>query len=38
MIEIVNLTKQYQDVVAVDDLTLSVAKGELFSLLGILLH
>lgn len=35
MIEIVNLTKQYKEVVAVDDLTLSVAKGELFSLLGV---
>ena len=34
-IQIKNLTKQYKDVVAVDDLTLSVAKGELFSLLGV---
>ena len=29
------LTKTYKDVVAVDDLSLSVAKGELFSLLGV---
>lgn len=34
-IRIEGLTKQYHDVVAVDDLTLSVEKGELFSLLGI---
>jgi ABC-2 type transport system ATP-binding protein len=29
------LTKKYQDVVAVDSLSLSVEKGELFSLLGV---
>lgn len=29
------LTKKYKDVVAVDDLSLSVHKGELFSLLGV---
>ncbi len=30
-----HLRKEYKDVVAVDDLNLTVAKGELFSLLGI---
>ena len=34
-IKITGLTKVYKDVVAVDDLTLSIRKGELFSLLGI---
>ena len=34
-IKIAGLTKEYKDVVAVDDLTLSIGKGELFSLLGI---
>ena len=34
-IKIENLTKKYNDVVAVDDLSLSVKKGELFSLLGV---
>ncbi len=34
-IKIEGLTKTYQDVVAVDDLHLSVGKGELFSLLGV---
>jgi len=34
-IRIEQLTKKYKDVVAVDDLTLSVHKGELFSLLGV---
>ena len=34
-IRIVNLTKKYKDVVAVDNLNLSVTKGELFSLLGV---
>jgi len=29
------LTKEYRDVVAVDHLTLTIAKGELFSLLGV---
>ena len=30
-----NLTKRYRDLVAVDSLSLSVEKGELFSLLGV---
>ena len=34
-IEIKNLTKKYKDVVAVDNLCLSVNEGELFSLLGV---
>ncbi len=34
-IRIENLTKRYKDVVAVDGLTLSVEKGELFALLGV---
>ena len=34
-IKIDNLTKQYKDVVAVDGLSLCVAQGELFSLLGV---
>lgn len=34
-IRIENLTKKYKDVVAVDNLSLSVCKGELFSLLGL---
>ena len=34
-IETRNLTKQYQDVTAVDNLNLQVAQGELFALLGI---
>lgn len=34
-IEIRNLTKRYQKLTAVDDLTLSIAQGELFSLLGV---
>lgn len=34
-IQIENLTKKYKDVLAVDDLTLSVKQGELFSLLGV---
>lgn len=34
-IQIKGLTKAYKDVVAVDDLTLSVGRGELFSLLGV---
>ncbi len=34
-IRIENLTKQYRDVVAVDGLTLSISKGELFALLGV---
>ncbi len=34
-IKIEGLTKKYKDVVAVDNLSLSVHKGELFSLLGV---
>lgn len=34
-IRIEGLTKKYKDVVAVDNLNLSVCKGELFSLLGV---
>lgn len=34
-IEIKGLTKKYKDVIAVDNLTLSVGEGELFSLLGV---
>ena len=34
-IRIEGLTKKYKDVVAVDDLSISVHKGELFSLLGV---
>ena len=34
-IQIKGLTKQYGDLVAVDNLTLSIKQGELFSLLGI---
>ena len=34
-IRIENLTKKYKDVVAVDNLSLSVRKGELLSLLGV---
>ena len=34
-IKIEGLTKKYKDVVAVDHLSLTVAKGELFSLLGV---
>ena len=34
-IRIENLTKRYKDVTAVDGLTLSIAQGELFSLLGV---
>ncbi len=34
-IRIENLTKKYKDVVAVDNLSLSVHQGELFSLLGV---
>lgn len=35
MIETKHLTKKYGDLVAVDDLNLSIEKGELFSLLGL---
>ena len=34
-IEIVNLRKEYDDIVAVNDASLSIKEGELFSLLGI---
>lgn len=34
-IKIVGLTKKYKDVVAVDNLNLSIHRGELFSLLGV---
>lgn len=34
-IEIKNLTKRYKDVVAVNDLSLDIKKGEIFSLLGV---
>lgn len=34
-IKIDHLTKKYKDIVAVDDLSLSVKRGELFSLLGV---
>ena len=34
-IEIAGLTKKYKDVIAVDDLHLTIQKGELFSLLGV---
>lgn len=35
IIRVEGLTKKYKDVVAVDNLSLSVQKGELFSLLGV---
>ena len=34
-IEIENLTKRYKDILAVDGLSLSVSRGELFALLGV---
>lgn len=34
-IEIKSLTKKYKDIVAVNDLSLNIAEGELFGLLGI---
>ncbi|MCH5171939.1 MAG: ATP-binding cassette domain-containing protein [Erysipelotrichales bacterium] len=34
-IKIVNLTKKYKSVIAVDDLSLEIKKGELFGLLGV---
>lgn len=34
-IQIEGLTKHYKDVVAVDNLNLSVKQGEIFSLLGV---
>ncbi len=35
VIKINNLTKEYKDVVAVDDLCLNINEGEIFSLLGV---
>lgn len=34
-IKIENLTKKYKDIIAVDNLSLSVGEGEIFSLLGV---
>ena len=34
-IKIENLTKKYRDVTAVDNLSLTIQEGELFSLLGV---
>ena len=34
-IKIEKLTKKYKDVIAVDNLSLNIEKGELFSLLGV---
>ena len=34
-IRILELTKKYKNIVAVDNLSLDIQKGELFSLLGI---
>ena len=34
-IEIKNLRKEYKDIIAVDNLNLSIKKGELVSLLGV---
>ena len=34
-IKITHLTKHYKDLVAVNDLTLSIEEGELFALLGV---
>ena len=34
-IKTINLTKKYRDTLAVDDLSLTVTEGELFSLLGV---
>lgn len=34
-IKIENLTKQYKDIIAVDNLSLEIVEGELFSLLGV---
>ena len=34
-IRIEHLTKRYKDVTAVDDLSLTIGQGELFSLLGV---
>ena len=33
-IEVVSVTKRFEDMVAVDDLSMSVTKGEMFGLLG----
>ena len=35
VIRIENLTKKYKDLTAVDNLSLSIRQGELFSLLGV---
>lgn len=35
VIKTINLTKKYKDVLAVDNLNLSIKKGEIFSLLGV---
>ena len=34
MIEIVNVTKQYKDVKAVEDVTLTIRQGEIFGIIG----
>ena len=34
MIEIVNVTKQYKDVKAVEDVTLTIQQGEIFGIIG----
>ncbi|MGD0042883.1 MAG: ATP-binding cassette domain-containing protein, partial [Isosphaeraceae bacterium] len=34
MIEVVNFTKRYGDFVAVDDLSFSIGKGEIFGFIG----
>ena len=36
-IQIDHLTKKYKDLTAVNDLSLTIEKGELFSLLGVAL-
>ena len=35
VIKLVNLTKEYKDVIAVDNLNLEIKENELFSLLGV---
>lgn len=35
VIEIKNLVKKYKDVLAVDDLSIKVKKGELYAFLGV---
>ena len=34
-IKIVNLRKEYKDVIAVNDINLEIKEGELFALLGV---